>query len=104
MSNGKIEILGARERRRRWGVEEKLRIVAETHELGATVRAVAARHDVYPSLLRTWRRQVRDGRLIAIARTRFDPVHIEHAAPMAAAPPSAVNDRPMVSIGMEKGL
>jgi hypothetical protein len=33
-------------------VEEKLRIVAETHEPGATVGGVAARHDVYPSLLR----------------------------------------------------
>jgi len=27
------------------------------------VRAVAARHDVYPSLVFNWRRQVREGRL-----------------------------------------
>jgi transposase-like protein len=51
MSNSEIEIISARERRRRWG--EKLRIVAEAHEPGASVRAVAARHDVYPNLLRT---------------------------------------------------
>jgi transposase-like protein len=31
--------------------------VAETQEAGACVREVAARHDVYPSLLHNWRRQ-----------------------------------------------
>jgi transposase len=94
MSNGTIEIIGARERRRRWGVEEKLRIVAETHELGATVRAVAARHDIYPNLLRAWRRQVREGHLIAAASARFVPVRVEHMAPTAAAPMPPANDRP----------
>ena|ERR1700733_14374238 len=42
-----IEIINGREGRRRWGVEEKLQIVAETYEPGVTVGAVAARHDVY---------------------------------------------------------
>ena len=51
MSNGEVEIITGRERRRRWGSEEKLRIVAETHERGARVSEVVARHDVYPSLL-----------------------------------------------------
>jgi Transposase len=45
MLNGMVEIISGRERRRRWGVEEKLRIVAETQEAGACVREVAARHD-----------------------------------------------------------
>lgn len=31
MPDSPIEILGARERRRRWSVDEKLRIVAESH-------------------------------------------------------------------------
>ena len=65
MLNGVVEIIGGRERRRRWGLEEKLRIVAETQEAGACVREVAARHDVHPSLLHNWRRQVREGRLVA---------------------------------------
>ena len=76
-----IEIIGARERRRRWSVEEKLRIVAETHEPGASVRAVAARHDVYPNLLRTWRRQVREGRLAAAPPACFVPVRVLESAP-----------------------
>jgi transposase len=48
MSNSQIEIINGWERRRRWSLEEKLRIVAESREPGASVRAVAARHDVYP--------------------------------------------------------
>lgn len=81
MSNGTVEVLGARDRRRRWSLEEKLRIVAESHEAGAIVRAVAARHDVYPSLLHNWRRQMRDGRLAALPAADFLPVHVSDAAP-----------------------
>jgi transposase len=83
MSNTPVEIIGGRERRRRWAAEEKLRIVAETHEPGASVRAVAARHDVYPNLLRTWRRQVREGRLVVAPPARFMPVRVAETAPTA---------------------
>ena len=68
MSSTKIEIIDGRERRRRWGLDEKLRIVAESNEPDACVREVAARHDVYPSLLHGWRRQVRQGQFIAAPR------------------------------------
>ena len=85
MLDSTIEIITGREGRRRWGVEEKLRIVAETHEPGATVGAVAARHDVYPSLLRTWRRQVRDGHLAAAQAQRFVPVRLTNPPLQAAA-------------------
>ncbi len=51
-----IEVITGRERRRRWSIEEKLRIVGETFEPGASVGQVAARHEVYPGLLFTWRR------------------------------------------------
>jgi transposase-like protein len=92
MSRGVVEILGGRERRRRWGVDEKLRIVAETREAGACVRAVAARHDVYPSLLHYWRRQVREGRLVAAPAARFVPVRMaETALDAAGASPAPLN-------------
>jgi len=84
MLNGTVEVLGARDRRRRWSLEEKLRIVAESHEPGSSVRAVAARHDVYPSLLHNWRRQMRDGRLPASPVQHFLPVRV--AEPVAAVP------------------
>jgi transposase len=55
--------------------------VAETHEAGACVRQVAARHDVYPGLLFTWRRQVREGRLLPAAMPLFVPVRTLGSAP-----------------------
>jgi transposase-like protein len=91
--NSVVEILGGRERRRRWGLEEKLRIVAETQEAGACVRAVAARHDVYPSLLHYWRRQVREGRLVAPSAGRFVPVHVAEAVRSA----TGTSSRPLLN-------
>jgi transposase-like protein len=38
VSGGAIEIITGRERRRRWSIEEKLRIVAEAEEAGAGKR------------------------------------------------------------------
>jgi transposase len=63
--DGVVEIITGRERRRRWSTTDKLRLVAETEESGASVRAVAARHGICESLLFTWRRQMRDGALVA---------------------------------------
>jgi transposase len=76
VSSGTIEIISGRERRRRWSTEEKLRIVAETEEAGTRVTEVAARHGVYPGLLFTWRRQVRDGVLVAPPVATFMPVRM----------------------------
>ena len=45
-------------RRRLWSVEEKRRIVAETLQPGASVSAVARRHDVNANMLFTWRRSL----------------------------------------------
>jgi transposase len=85
VSGGRIEIITGRERRRRWSLEEKLRIVAETEEAGARVTEVAARHGVYPGLLFTWRRQVRDGLLVAPPPATFVPVRM--LAPESVAEP-----------------
>ena len=57
MADGMIEIITGRERRRRWSIVEKLRIVAESQEPGVRVCDVAARHDVSPSLLHGWRKR-----------------------------------------------
>ena len=106
MSQGVVEIIGGRERRRRWGREEKLRIVAETQEAGACVRAVAARHDVYPSLLHYWRRQEREGRRVAPPPARVVPVRVAATAPGAAAaspPPAEQHAAAMIEIVFPDG-
>ena len=94
MLNGTVEIIDGRERRRRWSLEEKLRIVAETQEPGACVREVAARHDVYPSLLHNWRRQVREGRLVATTPVRFVPICMAEASPATVEPERSVTVQP----------
>ena len=111
MLNGVVEIIGGRERRRRWGLEEKLRIVAETQEAGACVREVAARHDVYPSLLHNWRRQVREGRLVAAPSARFvsmpAPLQPERSANARAAAETieiVLPDGSRLRVGNEVGL
>jgi transposase len=54
----RADILGL-ERRRRWSLDEKARLVAETLVPGACVSEVARRHDLAPSLLFAWRRLAR---------------------------------------------
>lgn len=54
-----VTLLSGPERRRRWSASEKARVVAESLQPGAVVKAVADRHDVHPNLLHHWRRQVR---------------------------------------------
>ncbi len=89
--DGVVEIITGRERRRRWSVADKLRIVAETQEPGALVRAVAACHGVCESLVFTWRRQVRDGVLSAPEEPPFLPVHVRELREPLAPEPSMVS-------------
>ena len=59
--------------RRRWPVEEKLRIVAESDRGPGAVSATARRYGVSPAQLFTWRRQVRTGQLTAEGFNGFVP-------------------------------
>src|SRR6476646_6193871 len=54
-----VTVLSGPERRRRWSSSEKASIVGESLRPGASVTAVARRHDVHPNLLHHWRRQAR---------------------------------------------
>jgi transposase-like protein len=51
----RMEIITRTERRRRWSVAERERILAECEAPGATVRAVAQRNDIAESLIYSWR-------------------------------------------------
>ena len=70
----KIEVLGT-ERRRRWSLQDKLQIVEETMQPGVKVSKVARRHGLAPSVVFTWRRLAREGRL-GDAGPAFVPVEI----------------------------
>jgi transposase len=74
--DGVLEIITGRERRRRWSAAEKCRIVGESMERGAVMRAVAARNGICESLLYAWRRQMREGTLREIETPAFLPVRV----------------------------
>ena len=79
MSMGRfgMEILSGVERRRRWRLEEKLRIVAEAEAPGSVFAHVARRHDVSRGQLWTWRHQLRSGELApAPVVPEFLPVRV----------------------------
>ncbi|WP_143535068.1 IS3 family transposase [Roseivivax jejudonensis] len=62
-----IEIITDGGRRRRWPATEKLRIVEETLEEGASISVVARRNGVAPNLLYRWRRLMLDGGAVAVS-------------------------------------
>jgi transposase len=71
-----VEIITGVERRRRWRLDEKLRIVAEAEAPGACFVEVARRYDVSRGLLWNWRRQVRSGELRSTETRAFLPVQV----------------------------
>jgi transposase len=83
-----LEIISGVERRRRWSAADKLRIVAEADEPGAKVAEVARRHEISRSILWTWRKQARAGRLTMSDLPAFLPVVVDAVsatdAPIAA--------------------
>ncbi len=87
----RIEVITGRERRRAWTAEQKLRIVGESLEPGASPIAVARRHGIGSGLLYTWRRQMVEGQLKA--RLPVQPSFV----PVAALPDGevAAEDPPM---------
>lgn len=74
----RIEVITGAGRRRRWSAQAKTRIVEESFEAGSSVSDVARRHDMSPSLLFYWRRQMtRPPAAAASEEPTFVPVKIE---------------------------
>ena len=89
------EIISTVERRRHWPDEEKRRILSEALVPGATIAAAADRNGVCRSLVYTWLRLAREGRLPGVSinppsAASFVPVRIE---PCISSPPPAPSPR-----------
>ncbi len=80
---GRMEIITGVERRRRWRVAEKLRILAELEEPGVKFTDVARRHDLSRGLLWQWRDAHRCGKLVEDAPV-FLPVRVAMDQPCPA--------------------
>ena len=112
-----MEIITGAERRRRWRLEEKLRIVAEVEQPGASFADVARRHEVSRGLLWNWRGQVRRGELalepiptFLPMRIMADPPAVMSAPVQVAAPAEAARveitlpDGTCIRVGADVGL
>src|SRR5262252_4630690 len=91
------EIISRVERRLKWNSEEKVKILTEALEPGATVSAVADRNGISRSQLYAWMRLARDGGIPGIAlngpqKQLFAPVRAE-AMPVTPAPAMAAPAR-----------
>ena len=112
-----LEIISGVERRRRWSVADKLRIVAEADKPGATVAEVARRHEISRSILWAWRKQARAGVLATPDLRGFLPVVVDAvsavaepiaASSVASAPPLQADappplDQRMITITLANG-
>jgi transposase len=81
-----MEILQGIERRRRWSVEDKARIVAEATGPGAVFAAVVRRHGISPSLLWGWPRDARARKGDDGCGTAFLPVRVVEESPAQVTP------------------
>ena len=108
MTKERVEVITSVERRRRWSVQEKLRLVAESYQADGGIAEVAGRADLHPSLLQRWRRQARDGMLVADrpGAGGFVPVTIGDVEGGAVPPASAGSGpalRGLVEIDLPNG-
>ena len=104
----RIEVITGAGRRRRWGAEEKARIVAESFAPGAVVAEIARRHDARAQQVHGWRRDAREGRLVLPAgetmgeMVSFAPVVISTPDPSplkrVRTPRTARHDAPQIEI------
>ena len=114
------EIISTIERRRNWPTSEKLRIMEEALAPGASIAAVADRNGVCRSLLYTWLRLARTGKMPWISinsppTASFVPVRIEAPeasparhepdadAPAVPRPPARGRRRCQVEITLPNG-
>jgi transposase len=89
----RIRVMTRAERRRIWSMEQKREIVGESLAGGVSVSAVARKHDIYPGLLFTWRRQLLAGDLCVVAPSRQHFARVDVVATHRRDEPDRAVDR-----------
>ena len=117
--NQRIELITRGERRRRrWSVEQKREIAAESLEPGISPITVARRYGISSGLLYTWRRHLLEGSLgvtrqpaskfarVEVMAMPADPAPAIPPDPQPAAAPSGPMNRPdgMIEITLPGGV
>lgn len=86
---GRMEVVGRVSGRRRWSDAEKLEILAEAFRPGVRVCDVIARREVSSSLVYTWRKQLREGKLAGVVASLPVFAEVQVVAPVASTPQPA---------------
>lgn len=112
----RIEVITRGERRRRWSVEQKREIAAESLEPGVSPITVSRRYGISSGQLYTWRRHLLEGSLGTSAQpvARFarvdvmamptDPVPTPSSRQPAPAPSSMNHPDGMIEIALPGGV
>jgi transposase len=112
--NQRIELITRGERRRRWSVEQKREIAAESLEAGISPITVARRYGISSGLLYTWRRHLLEGSLgvprqpqakfarVEVMAVPADPAPALPPVAPAAAPSGPMNG--MIEIALPGGV
>ena len=102
---GRVEVITGVERRRRWSVEEKLRIVSESLRPGASGLSVARQHGLNPNQIYAWRRLAREGSLGGgpVGPAGFVPVEVMPEAGSTRSPSYSAMVRSMAEIDLPNG-
>ena len=99
-----MEIITGGERRRRWSLEQKLRILAEIEQPGGSVASVARRHEISRGLLWHWRSRFRKpgGTTPRADGPAFLPVRL--AAPPGAGPGAVETNAASIELAFPDGV
>ena len=99
----RVEVLSGSERRRRWSLDEKVRIVAEAAAPGSSVSEVARRHDISRQNIYQWRCELKHKAVHPMHKTVFLPVEVTEDEPGPGA--GCCGDMPghPVEIGLRNG-
>jgi transposase len=90
----RIEVITRGERRRRWSIEQKREIAAESLEPGISPITVARRYGISSGLLYTWRRHLLEGSLGTTTQSVAKFARVEVMAMAADPPPSPPQPAP----------
>jgi transposase len=99
-----MEIVGRVSGRRRWSDAEKLEILAEAFRPGARVCDVIARREVSSSLIYTWRKQLRAGKLAGSAPSVPVFAEVRLTEPVVPASPPVPCSSGRIDIALPGGV
>ena len=94
---GRVEVITRVERRRRYSDEERVAVLAQCDELGATVVGVSRRMGISASLIHGWRKTRREAERIASEPLQFIPygvvADVAPPEPVVALAPAMLAER-----------